>query len=126
MRLSIFSTLLLFLISAIAVYSIVPLIPSLSKELHTSITTLALVVSLGWIGGAIGGLIMGALSDSYGRRISLFVSVLLFGIGTLISYFISNVYFLFVTWFIVGFGVNGENGISYAIVAESLKSGREV
>ena len=124
MKLSTFSTLLLFLVSAIAIYSIVPLLPFLEAKFHTSLTTLALVISLGWVGGAIGGVIIGALSDSYGRRLMLFISILIFGISTLLSYFITSVYLLFITWFLVGFGVNGENGISYAIVAETLKGGR--
>ena len=124
MRLSTFSILLLFLISATAIYSIVPLLPSLEMKFHTSLTTLALVLSLGWIGGAIGGLIIGVLSDSYGRRLMLFISVIMFGLSLLLSYFITSVYLLFVTWFFVGFGVNGENGISYAVVAEALKGGR--
>jgi len=71
MKLSTFSILLLFLVSAIAIYSIVPLLPSLEVKLHTSLTTLALVISLGWVGGAIGGLLIGVLSDSYGRRLML-------------------------------------------------------
>ena len=124
MKLSTFSILLLFLISAIAIYSIVPLLPSLELKFHTSLTTLALVISLGWVGGAIGGVIIGVLSDSYGRRLMLFISVLMFGISSLLSYFITSVYLLFASWFFVGFGVNGENGISYAFIAETLKGGR--
>ena len=124
MKLSTFSILLLFLVSAIAIYSIVPLLPYLEVKFHTSLTTLALVISLGWVGGAIGGVIIGVLSDSYGRRLMLFISVLVFGISSLLSYFVNSVYLLFITWFLLGFGVNGENGISYAVVAETLKGGR--
>jgi MFS family permease len=118
MRLSLFSVLATFLLSAYAMYSITFVVEGISKAFQVSISTVVFAITLSWIGGAIGGFIFGIIADKVGRKKALLLSIFLYSFPTIGVYFITNIYELYVLWFLVGMGVNGENGISYAIVAE--------
>ena len=55
MRLSLFSVLATFLLSAYAMYSITFVVERISKAFQVSISTVVFAITLSWIGGAIGG-----------------------------------------------------------------------
>ncbi|EZQ02266.1 MFS transporter [Candidatus Acidianus copahuensis] len=112
------SVLIPFLLSAYVMYSITFVIDPLSHYFNTGIPEIILAVTLSWIGGAIGGLIFGRLSDVIGRKKALLFSFFLICIPEIINFKLVNIYELYGLWFLIGFGVNGENGISYAIIAE--------
>ncbi|ARM75204.1 MFS transporter [Acidianus manzaensis] len=117
-KLGLFSVFIPFLLSAYVMYSITFILQNISKAFSVSFSLVVLAVTLSWIGGAFGGFAFGILADKIGRKKALLISIALFSILGIISGFINNLIELYVLWFFVGVGVNGENGISYAIVAE--------
>ncbi|MCY0850052.1 MFS transporter [Sulfuracidifex metallicus] len=117
-KLSLFSVLATFLLSSYAMYSITFVVEGISKAFNVSIPAVIFAITLSWIGGAIGGFIFGMIADKIGRKNALLLSIFFYSFLTIGVYFINNIYELYVLWFLVGMGVNGENGISYAIIAE--------
>lgn len=113
-----------FLMSSFSVFSIVYLFHDLASAFHVSIASLSVLVTLSFIGGAVGGVVLGMIADAYGRRVGLLVSILTFSLFTLLAGFASTILELYILWFLVGFGVNAENGITYAVITENWKSGR--
>ncbi|ABW02191.1 MFS transporter [Caldivirga maquilingensis] len=118
------SVLVPFLMSAFCIFSVVYLFPEISLSIHVTVTALTLMVTLSFIGGAIGGVVFGMIADAYGRRIGLMTSVILFSLMTLLAGFARTLWEFYVAWFLVGFGVNPENGITYAVIAENWRGGR--
>ncbi|BAB66082.1 MFS transporter [Sulfurisphaera tokodaii] len=116
--LSSISVLIPFLLSAYVMYTISFVIVPLAHYLSTSVPNVVLAITLSWIGGGIGGFVFGRLSDLIGRKKALIISFFLFSIPAILLYFVNNLLELYILWFIIGFGVNGENGISYVIIAE--------
>ncbi len=111
-----------FLLSAYSVFSIIYIIPQLSSVLGVGVSLISLAVTLSFIGGALGGIVIGVVADRWGRRIGLALSISIFGLATLITSLITSIWELYLLWFLVGFGVNSENGISYAVIVEAWRS----
>ncbi|QGA53671.1 MFS transporter [Sulfolobus sp. E5-1-F] len=78
--LAIFSVIIPFLLSAYVMYTISFVLTPLSHYFSTTISSIVIAITLSWIGGAIGGLIFGRLSDLIGRRRALLMSFFLFSI----------------------------------------------
>ncbi|BCS93072.1 MFS transporter [Metallosphaera javensis (ex Sakai et al. 2022)] len=112
---AIISLLLIFLLAALSVYSISFVLPSLSSIYGQGVY---FTVPLSWIGGSIGGVALSILADRWSRKFSLLVSIALFTFPLLLNVLVRNLSLLYAIWFLIGFGVNGENGISYAYAAE--------
>lgn len=112
---AIFSLLAVFLLAALAVYSISFILPELARQLGSGAY---FAVPLSWVGGAIGGVVLSILADVWSRRFSLLISILLFLIPLFLNLEVRNLPELYLLWFTIGFGVNGENGLSYAYAAE--------
>lgn len=113
-----------FLLSASSVFSISMVLSQLSATFRASLGEVLLAIPLDFIGGALGGLLIGGLADRAGRRPALMVSSALFGLGVLASSIINNVYELWALWLVVGFGVNAQNGVSYAVIVELTRGMR--
>ncbi|QKQ99123.1 MFS transporter [Metallosphaera tengchongensis] len=109
------SLLLIFLISALAVYSISFVLPALAQIYGDGIY---LTIPASWIGGAIGGLLLSILADKWSRKLSLLISIFLFTVPLFLNVFTRNLFLFYFLWFLIGFGVNGENGLSYVYAAE--------
>ena len=95
-----------FLMSAYCAFSITYLFPEITATIHVSISALSLAVTLSFIGGAIGSIVVDTFVDVYGRRVGLVISIVLFSVFTMLAGLASNLLELYVIWFIVGFGVN--------------------
>ncbi len=53
-----------FLMSAYCVFSITYLFPEIARVMHVSISALSFTVTLSFIGGAVGGVIIGMIADA--------------------------------------------------------------
>ncbi|AOL16259.1 MFS transporter [Sulfolobus sp. A20] len=109
------SLLIIFLFSALAIYSISFVLPSLIAKYGEAV---AFSIALSWIGGGIGGLVMGIFGDIRSKRYALLISIILFALPILANLIEPNIVFFYIIWFLIGFGVNAVNGISYVYVAE--------
>lgn len=58
----------------------------------------------GWM---IGGFVFGFLSDRFGRKKNLVLATLLCGLGTMLTYFVQQWFFLLILRFVTGMGIGG-------------------
>lgn len=68
-----------------------PSIPSIARDLSTTIPNVEFSVSLYFLGMAIGQLFGGPISDAYGRRPMVIIGLLLFGISSIALSFITQI-----------------------------------
>ena len=109
-----------FLLAATALFSLTFVLRPMSRALHLSLTQSALGVTLSWVGGALGGLGFGWVADHWGRRIGLLTALGLAAVAGILGSQAPDGAMLGLAWFLVGGGVNGENGASYALIAEGI------
>ncbi len=110
-----------FLLSAYSVFSIGLIVTDISKAFNVSISDVLATIPIDFIGGAIGGLAMGYVSDRIGRRPVILISAIIFSLGTIFGSFAGNIIEIYIIWFIIGFGVNADNGMTYPLIVETLK-----
>ena len=72
------------------------------------------------VGWAIGGLLLGALGDRYGRARMLTLSILIYSVCTGLSAFATSYFGFCGCLFLTGLGVGGVFGLSVALVADSV------
>lgn len=124
----IFLVLLLGTLSAFAPFILdlyLPSFPNLAAFFATPAAMVQLTLTTGMLGVACGQLVIGPLSDKYGRRLPLIYSLLAFILSTLFIIFSPNITTLIVLRFIQGLAASGSIVIARAIVAD-LYSGREL
>jgi DHA1 family bicyclomycin/chloramphenicol resistance-like MFS transporter len=99
--------LILGFLSAIAPFSIdmyLPGFPAIAKDLHTSIENVSYSLSSFFIGVCIGQLLCGPLLDRYGRKLPLYVGMILFIIATIGCVFAASVEVLIALRFLQAVG----------------------
>ncbi|MGQ0527983.1 MAG: MFS transporter [Alphaproteobacteria bacterium] len=86
-----------------------------------ALTDAGLFISSCQFGGLlIGAYTAGVLGDRYGRKKALYVSIILYAIGSLASAFVMHVPFYGLARFVTGFGLAGELGAGVTLIAEGL------
>ncbi|MGC8694914.1 MAG: MFS transporter, partial [Conexivisphaera sp.] len=118
---SLVGVLLPFMMSAYSAFSISMIVAQLARAFSTAVSTVLLAIPLDFIGGALGGVVMGYLADRYGRRPLMVASGAIFGAAVLAAAAAANIWEIYAAWFVAGFGVNSQNGISYPVVVETLR-----
>jgi putative MFS transporter len=78
------------------------------------------VVSIGFIGMAIGAVCSGALADRWGRRNVFAVTLVTYSIATALCAFAPNLTWLLVFRFIVGLGLGGQLPVAVTLVSEYI------
>jgi MFS family permease len=77
-----------------------------------------LLTSIFLLGWAAGGVIFGPISDRYGRRNTLMVTMLLYALGTAACAFVTDIWQLLACRVIASLGIGGEWAAGAAMVAE--------
>ena len=95
------------------------LIP-ISNEFHLSNVARSYVIGASLAATALGGVVMGVLSDRYGRRKVLQWTILTYSIGTFLSGFAPDLPFLILFSIITGIGVGGEWATGQTYVGETF------
>ncbi len=95
------------------------LIP-IGRELGLSTVDLSLVLGASLAATAFGGVVFGNLSDRFGRKRVLQWTILTYCLGTFLSGFSSNLFFLVIFRIITGLGVGGEWATGQTYVAETF------
>ena len=92
--------------------------PALIREWHVAPEALGGMFSAGLFAGFFGPLILGWISDHYGRRTAIISGAAFFGLFTLASVLAQNLGTLIVLRFIAGVGISGVLPITTALVNE--------
>ncbi|AQQ07509.1 hypothetical protein B0E33_18650 [Roseibium algicola] len=110
---------LLMAIAVLAINMILPAFDQISSQFDLSDTSRAgLIVSLLYLGLAIGQITLGPLSDSLGRRKALFIGVSVFMIGCIVSGMATNFETLIIGQIIQGIGLGAPRVITLAVLRD--------
>ncbi len=96
---------------------------SLSSMIATfkiSGTQAGMVATITNLGMLVGGIFFGLMADKYGRVKVFSQTVLLFSIASLLMFFASNIYLVYLFRFIAGIGAGGEYGACMSLISESF------
>jgi MFS transporter, AAHS family, 4-hydroxybenzoate transporter len=113
--------LLCFLILIIDRYDTVVLgfiAPALKSHFAASAAQLAPVFGAGFFGLAVGSFIFGPLADRFGRKLTLIVAVVLFGLLSIVSSWSTSIEMLVVLRFLTGLGLGGAMPNAYTLAVE--------
>lgn len=104
----------------------VPSLPAITTAFYTSMHLVKLTIAFYLFGYAVGPLLFGALSDSYGRKKILAIGVFLYIISCLLIIISGNIYFMLVMRFIQGFTIGAVGAIFKAIMSDSYDADTEL
>jgi len=93
-------------------------IPSIMREWHVTRAAFAPIAALGLAGMVVGSSLAGYCGDRFGRRVTLIVCVLVFGLATLATSFCHSLLILGILRVIAGTGVGGALPNAAALTAE--------
>ncbi|MFD1678126.1 multidrug effflux MFS transporter [Alicyclobacillus fodiniaquatilis] len=102
-----------------------PSFPEIAQQFGTKASLVQLSLTACLIGLGVGQLIMGSLSDVYGRRKPLLISMIIYLLASFTCAVAPNIYFLIASRFIEGFAASGGIVIARAIVRD-VYSGQEL
>ncbi|HZG85536.1 multidrug effflux MFS transporter [Paenibacillus sp.] len=120
--------LLLGLFSTLGPFTIdmyLPAFPAITRQFGTTASLVQFSLTACLLGLGVGQLVMGSLSDGYGRRKPLLISMVVYVISSLACAFSPNIGLLIVFRFVQGFAASAGIVISRAI-ARDLYSGKEL
>ncbi len=92
-----------------------PTIPAMMKEFHTTPSMTQLGISATMLGLGIGSVLWGSLSDRFGRKRILMISLVVFIIGTAVSMASKSIHFFILCRLFQGVGAGGSMVLSYSI-----------
>lgn len=95
-----------------------PTIPHMVKEFHTNPSMTQMGLSMAMIGLGAGSVVWGSMSDHYGRKPILVVSLIIFAAGTAVSLLSESIGFFIACRLLQGFGAGGGMVLSYSIPAD--------
>ncbi|WP_227996250.1 MFS transporter [Nocardia australiensis] len=90
----------------------------LKQQLHLSTFQLSGILASAFAGQFLGALVIGRLSDVFGRRRMFLVNIALYSGFTLLGAFSPNVMFLMATRFLAGLGIGAEMTVSDTYLSE--------
>ncbi len=96
----------------------IPIVPQMAKIFGTTPAMIQLTLSLFLFITGIGQLILGPLSDQYGRKVILYVASVLYGLGSLGCVFSEDIVWLIVSRVVSSLGACGLLVTSYALVRD--------
>ena len=111
-------------ITPLAIDMYLPSIPSIARDLNTTIPNVEFSVSLYFLGMAIGQLFGGPISDAYGRRPMVIIGLLMFGISSIALSFITQIELFWIFRALQSFG-GGIATVNVSATVRDMFSGKE-
>ena len=102
-----------------------PTLPQLTNDFETTTSLVQLTLTFSMIGLAVGQMIIGPLSDKYGRRTPLILSLALFIVSTVACLYARDIHSFLICRFIQGFAGAGDTE-NEAIAVQKLYCNRFV
>jgi len=87
-----------------------PALPAITEWFKTSVTATQLTITTSMAGLAIGQLIVGPISDKFGRKLPLTISLIVYTISTIFIFFSQNIQFFIFMRIIQGLASAGSFG----------------
>lgn len=115
------TALVLGFLSAIGPFAIdmyLPALPTIAKDLHASETAVQMSLMVFFLATALMQLICGPFSDIYGRKLPLYLGLVLFGIGSIGSAMATGIEMLIFFRFVQGVGASAGMVVPRAIVRD--------
>ncbi|MCL4261733.1 MAG: Bcr/CflA family efflux MFS transporter [Anaerolineae bacterium] len=113
---------LLMSLTALSIDAMLPALAQIGLDLSVeNANERQLVVSMIFLGLALGQLFLGPLSDSTGRKLAIYAGLGLFMIGTLLSMLAISFPMLLLGRFIQGIGVSAPRAVSLALVRDQYE-----
>lgn len=111
---------MLMALVAFAINMILPAFKDMTKDLELSnMNSIQLTVSLLYLGLAVGQVFYGSLSDSIGRKQSLYIGLTVFVLGCVVSFFANTLVVLIIGQIIQGIGLGAPRVVTMAIVRDN-------
>lgn len=112
-------------LTALSIDAMLPALPKISSDLGvTNANERQLVISLIFLGQAVGQIFFGPLSDKTGRKPAIYAGYALFIIGSLISVFAGSFPAMLVGRALQGIGISAPRAVSMALVRDKLEGRR--
>lgn len=92
------------------------ILTSMAEEWNMSASEKGWVVSIGFVGMAIGAIFSGGLADRIGRRTVFAMTLVIYSIATALCAFAPNLMWLLIFRFIVGLGLGGQLPVAVTLV----------
>lgn len=102
-----------------------PALPQMSKYFGVSTTLISFTMTIFFIFMAIGILVLGSISDKYGRKPILLTSIIICMVFSFVCAFAPTISFLIIARSLQAFGAGGMVAISTALIKDSFK-GKEM
>lgn len=96
------------------------ILTSMAEEWNMSASEKGWVVSIGFVGMAIGAVFSGGLADRIGRRTVFAMTLVIYSIATALCAFAPNLTWLLIFRFIVGLGLGGQLPVAVTLVSEYI------
>ncbi|WP_269913918.1 MFS transporter [Acinetobacter sp. HY1485] len=98
------------------------IMPSLVKAWQLSPSQSGFIVSLTFVGMALGAVVAGRLADQFGRRTVLACTLAIYSTATALCAFAPNLTYLLILRFLVGIGLGGQLPVAVSLVSEYIPS----
>ena len=102
-----------------------PTIPAMTREFHTTPSMTQMGLSMAMLGMGIGSVLWGSLSDHFGRKPILIISLLIFALSTGVALLSPDITFFVAVRLVQGFGAGGAMVLSTSIPADVF-AGRQL
>ena len=107
---------------ALSIDSMLPALHQIGSDLAAeSAQQTHLIVSLFFIGMALGQLYYGPVADDKGRRYTIFSGLLVFAVGTLICVFTDSLFIMLIGRIIQAFGASGPRIAALAVIRDKYE-----
>ena len=117
---------LLTAMTALSTDALLPALGDIGHDLHiVQVNNNQLIISLLFAGMALGQIIYGPLSDTIGRKKSIYIGIGIFIVGCFVSIFSTNLTTMLIGRFLQGLGAASPRIITMAIIRDRYK-GREM